>query len=186
MDRPLKDALILHLQAGLAQEGRCRPAGNGLKPAAVLAPLFHDGHEWRVLFTKRTDRVEAHKGQVSFPGGTQDPQDETLLATALRETFEEIGVRAQDVEVVGGLEPVVTITNYLVCPFVGLIPHPYPFRLNDYEVERLIEVPLSQLLAEDRDQPADNPAALQFNRQGDLIWGATARILHQLLGAVRS
>jgi len=163
-----------------------RPVPNGTRPAAVLAPFVRDNGRWKVLFTKRTDRVESHKGQVSFPGGTRDPADESHAATALRETEEEIGVARGDVELVGRLNPIVTITNFLVHPFVGIIPYPYPFKLNRNEVARLLEVDLEQLVAEARAQAHFPPGSLdlEFNQGGEIIWGATARILYQLLEAV--
>jgi 8-oxo-dGTP pyrophosphatase MutT (NUDIX family) len=174
------------LRETLADRPRVKPEPDGYRPASVLVPFFKNNDRWEVLFTKRTERVESHKGQVSFPGGAQDPEDDSPMATALRETEEEIGVRPADVKLVGQLDPMVTITNYLVRPFVGIIPYPYPFRLNRFEVDSLVTVPLDQLLAEAKDQPqATGPALdLTFNRQGEVIWGATARILYQLLDAV--
>ncbi len=151
------------------------------RPAAVLIPLLQDNGQWRLLFTKRTERVEHHKGQVSFPGGARDPGDSDMLATALRETEEEIGVAPDDVEILGALPPLVTITNFLVYPFVGLIPYPYPFRPNSFEVAGIIETPLDQLVAEAAAQEPTANRPMKFNRQGEIIWGATARMLQSLL-----
>lgn len=158
---------------------------NGLRPAAVLAPLFHDGREWRVLFTKRTDKVDSHKGQVSFPGGGREPEDESYLQTALRETWEEIGVEPSDVTLLGRIKPIITITQFKVFPFVGIIPHPYEYRLNGFEVADLLEIPLNRLLAEAGDQDQANPLGMTFNQGGeDIVWGATARMLYELLRIV--
>ncbi len=158
---------------------------NGYKPAAVLVPLFREDGRWQVLFTKRTDKVDAHKGQISFPGGVRDPEDPDLIATAVRETGEEIGVAPADIELLASLEPTATITNYMVYPFVGVIPYPYPFKLNSFEVARLIKLPLDELIAEACDQyPASGPLELsvRFNRlSDDVVWGATARILYRFL-----
>ena len=178
--------LAQRLKLSLKGLPRSAPAENGTRPAAVLAPLVRDNGRWKMLFTKRTDRVESHKGQVSFPGGVRDPEDESHAATALRETEEEIGVARGDVELVGRLSPIVTVTNYLVYPFVGIIPYPYPFKLNRFEVARLLEVDLDQLVAEARAQTHLPPGSLdlEFNQGGEVIWGATARILYQLLEAV--
>ena len=159
------------------------PAGD-LRPAAVLVPLFKDEGAWKVLFTKRTESVEHHKGQISFPGGVQDPEDIDLCATALRETEEEIGLARGAVSIVGAMDPIKTITNYLIHPFVGVIPYPYPFRLNTREVERLITPSLEGLIQEaSSQQPRQGGLNLTFNRQGEVIWGATARILYRFLEA---
>lgn len=162
-----------------------REVDNGdSKPAAVLIPLLDDNGQWRVMFTKRTDKVDTHKGQISFPGGARDPEDGDMAATALRETCEEIGVARADVDLLASMEPTRTVTNYMVYPYVGIIPYPYGFELNGFEVDRLIEVPLEQLLDEaDRQHPELlGELSLQFNRGGrDIIWGATARILYDFL-----
>ena len=160
-----------------------RPPLNGHKAAAVLVPFYYDGSQWGVLFTKRTDKVETHKGQISFPGGGREPQDASFAETALRETEEEIGVGRQKIEVLGRLDPIVTVTDFLVHPFVGIIPYPYEFKLNRFEVDKLIKLPLAQLIEEAGSQTGGSLSGLDFsfNRRGDLIWGATARILHQLL-----
>ncbi len=160
-----------------------RPPLNGNRPAAVLVPLYFDGSEWRMVFTKRTHKVESHKGQISFPGGSRDPEDSSFAETALRETEEEIGVRREDIGIIGRLDPIVTVTSYLVHPFVGLIPYPYEFKLNKFEVDRLIELPLERLIDEAGEQVGNVVSGLDlnFNRRGDLIWGVTARILYQLI-----
>ena len=155
--------------------------------AAVLVPLLLKNGEWHVLVTQRTQHVEHHKGQISFPGGACDPDDADLQATALRETFEEIGVPPDSVIVLGALDDFVTVTDFVVTPFVGVIPHPFSYRLNGCEVDVVIEVPLSHL------QDRANLRVEQLEYQGHLhqvlfwdygpytIWGATARILKGLL-----
>lgn len=154
-----------------------------LTPAAVLVPLFQKGEETHILLTKRTDRVEQHKGQISFPGGAFDYRDLDCLTTALRETEEEIGLEMDTVEILGELDDSVTITQFRICPYVGFIPYPYPFRLSRFEVERLIELPLALLLDSTRFQegPFTWDGQVYINHfieyQGDTIWGATARIL---------
>ncbi len=158
--------------------------------AAVLVPLLLKEGEWHVLVTQRTQMVEHHKGQISFPGGACDPDDADLLATALRETFEEVGVPPEAVEVLGTLDDFPTITSFIMTPFVGVIPHPFAYRLNRREVAAVVEVPLSFL---------HNPAHLRKERwevEGHVhdvlfwdygpytIWGATARILKSFLDLV--
>lgn len=159
------------------------PSGRGLRRAAVLAPFFYDGEDWRLLFTKRSDLVENHKGQVSFPGGAVEPADRSLIETAVRETEEEIGLDRDRIDVLGYLPPIVTITRFLVYPVVGLFDHPDRFELSEQEVDSVLEIPVPQLIAEAEDQ-AHLPAVLyshRFNRDGEIIWGATARIVYELL-----
>lgn len=158
-----------------------------LVPAGVLVPLFVQAEELRVLFTQRTLMVKDHRGQISFPGGVRDPEDPHLLATALRETFEEIGLVPESVEVLGTLPGVTTITGYHIIPFVGLIPHPYDFRPNPQEVKRLLALPLSDFYPPDR--WSSGPYVFQgrttrvcyWQNGEEVVWGATARILLNLL-----
>ena len=112
-------------------------------PPGCWRPCFLKEREAQLLFTQRTFTVKDHRGQISFPGGVQDAEDPDLLATALRETQEEIGLDPEAVEVLGALPPVATITGYRITPFVGLIPHPYDFHPNPLEVKRLLLLPLA-------------------------------------------
>jgi 8-oxo-dGTP pyrophosphatase MutT (NUDIX family) len=171
-----------------ARAWEIRPPAAGERHAAVLVPLFVRGAALQILFTRRTDTLEHHRGQISFPGGSRDGGDESLLATALRETEEELGIVPADVRVLGALPPLSTTTGFFVEPFVGAIPHPYPFRPASEEIAELIEVPLAALrdpasleqrLLPDRDEPT------LFYRYGDhVIWGATARMVKELLDAL--
>jgi 8-oxo-dGTP pyrophosphatase MutT (NUDIX family) len=152
-------------------------------PAGVLLLLYEREGEPYIVLTRRTEGVEHHKGETSFPGGAFDSEDGDLLTTALRETEEEIGVRREDVEVLGRLDDIVTLTGFLVSPFVGVLRRwPYPFVANVEEVAELVEVPLRHLMDErnlergtrrfgDRWWPV-----LSYNYGDHRIWGATARI----------
>lgn len=159
-----------------------------LSPAAVLLPLYKKQGEYHILLTRRTQKVEHHKGQISFPGGARHEDDKGLMDTALRETFEEIGVQPEDVEILGELDNMGTLTsNYLVTPFVGIIPYPYELRVNRDEIDELLEVPLSAL-ADERNHREEvyviegiEFKATMFDYGGHVIWGATARILEQFL-----
>lgn len=154
-----------------------------LAPSAVLLPLFQKNQETHILLTKRTDRVEHHKGQICFPGGAFNYKDLDCLTTALRETEEEIGIEMDAIEILGELDHKVTLSNFRICPYVGIIPYPYPFKLSPLEVERLIELPLDYLLKQTdlQEAPFDYQGRsvinLYFDYQGDIIWGATAKIL---------
>ncbi|MFI5182147.1 MAG: NUDIX hydrolase [Thermoanaerobaculia bacterium] len=166
--------------------------GDGpLRPAAVLIPLYvRDGSLW-TLFTKRTDTVEHHKGQISFPGGGQHPEDGNLWVTAIRETEEEIGVPRESIRLLGALPRMITVTDFEVSPFVGAIPYPVEFRPEAGEVEKIIEIPISYLLdpqvVEERPirWKGQDVKTLVYHYHGHAIWGATARILADLLEALR-
>ncbi len=162
--------------------------GGTYRRSAVLIPLFRAGHEYRLLFTKRTTRVEAHKGQISFPGGRVDEEDSSSQETALREAYEEIGLRKEDVTLLGRIDDTVTLTsNYIVHPFVGLIPYPYEFRLSTSEVARLLEVPFEVFTAGGGGRVMPIPyegqilESFAYTYDGEVIWGATARIMKNLV-----
>lgn len=167
-------------------------------PAAVLILVYERNGEAHVLFTERTEQVEHHKGQISFPGGACDQEDEELTATALRETYEEIGVRPEEVEIVGQLDEMVTISNFWVTPYVGILDvgildaeSEYPFVLNRQEVAQVVQVPLSYLLDEQnmelevRQHQGREVLVPAFSYNGHRVWGATARMLHQLIELLR-
>ena len=167
---------------------RIRPEGR--LPAGVLLLFYDIAGQTYLLFTKRTHLVEHHKGQVSFPGGAQERGDPDLFHTALRETFEEVGVRPEDVEFVGQLNDVVSrVSNFVISPYVGIItaPVPYPFNHARQEVEEILEVPLAHLLddanviREVRRLEGEDVEMHSYRSGEHIIWGATARILKQLL-----
>lgn len=160
------------------------PGGDHM-PAAVLLLLHErDGVE-HLLFQVRSQHVEHHKGEISLPGGGRDPEDDSLLMTALRETEEEIGVHRAHVEVFGRLDDVVTRTNFAMSPYVGAItaPSPYPFEIASIEMEMLLEVPVPHLLdAEGWEYQTTPIGELRNYRHGEhLIFGATARVVSQLV-----
>lgn len=185
MIREINAAAIRNVMQG--HDARTTYPLPGLRPAAVLVPFYPTPDGLAVVFTKRTAHLDQHSGQISFPGGMQDPDDPDPLTTALRETHEEIGVAPQDVEIWGRLNQEVTSTGFTVAPFVGVMPYPYAFELNRNEVERLIIVPLSHLLNPDFFSESDYPwngkmyKTYRYAYNDDVIWGATARMLHNLL-----
>ena len=116
-------------------------------PAAVLMPLWDKEDGVQVVFTKRNARLPHHAGQVSFPGGSREPEDSNLVDTALRETHEEIGVKAGQVSVVARLDQVRTATsNFVVTPFLGILDDETRFKPSPVEVERLVIIPLAKVL----------------------------------------
>ncbi len=172
------------------------------KPAAVLIPLFlaqftgEEQESWHVLYTRRTDTVAEHQGQVAFPGGRADPTDTTPEMTALREAREEIGLDPVQVRLLGRMDSLRTITNYLVTPIVGIIPWPVQFQLEETEVSRIFSIPLDWLadpahhdvryrtitnaLAKILRVPP-HPVIYFQSYQGELLWGVTAEITVRLI-----
>ncbi len=162
---------------------------HGRIEAAVLVPLFGHPRDPGLVFTERRHDLRRHAGEISFPGGRQDQPDEPLLSTALREAEEEIGLVPAEVEVVGALPPVGTfVTNYKVHPFVGLIDSRLSFDPNPTEVETVLAFSVAELREGfamrrlvRRGVPIRTPT---YVVEGHLIWGATARILGELLQRV--
>ena len=161
--------------------------------AGVLVPLFRDNGEYKVLFTKRTNRVEHHKGQVSFPGGRVDDEDGSMEETALRETHEEIGLPRDEVTILGRTDDMVTLTSsFIVHPFVGLIPYPYDFRISTGEVKRLVQVPLEIFFSDNASYYKKDVIEIEgttypgpaYEYQEDVIWGATARIMENFIDII--
>ena len=160
--------------------------------AAVLIPLYGPGPDFRVLYTVRTQEVEHHKGEISFPGGGVEPADESLEQTALRETHEEVGIAPADVTLLGRLDDVITISDFLVTPVVGRVEvYPYTFAPARLEVAEVLEVPLSHLRDPANRAAHPNPpkgrsrAKFPAYRFGEhLIFGATALMTTRLLRAL--
>ena len=156
-------------------------------PSAVLVPIIRKEEGFSLLFQVRTSDVEHHKGEVSFPGGARDDDDETLEITALRETYEEVGIQQGDIEVLGQLGDHKTPSGFHITPFVGFIPSSYQYDPSAIEVKQLIEVPLDYLWDIYLEGPKefkfrpDRPAVLAYEYiyEGNRIWGATARILSE-------
>ncbi len=168
------------------------PLLSHFRHAGVLIPLYKEDDRHYVLFTKRTDTVEHHKGQISFPGGSVDQEDASIKETALREAREEIGLFEEDVEVLGRLDDLLTLASeFIVHPVVGIIPSPYEFKLNPFEVKRLIRVPWEELVSQDLEDrvyqiESDGQTYLSpaYEHNGDLIWGATARMIKNFISII--
>ena len=181
------------LRRRFAAGDRVKPIVNGdghlwreteaLRPAAVLVPVMRRDDGLTILFTQRTDHLYDHAGQISFPGGRSEAHDESPAATALRETFEEIGLPHSNVEVLGFLPEYTTVTGYHVTPVVGLVSPPAAFALDAFEVAEAFEVPLSFFLDPENHQRntlqyqgrTRHYYAMPYERR--YIWGATAGML---------
>ncbi len=168
-------------------------AGVKLVCAAVLVPLIWWNEAWHLVFTRRTEVVEHHKGQVSFPGGGCDVGESTPEQTALREAGEEIGLKAVDVRILGKLNEVFTITHYRVTPVVGVMPWPYEIHPEPAEVERVFTIPLAWLTDpgnwEERSVTPDGaPRSFKViyyhSYDGEILWGATAKMTHNFLSVL--
>jgi 8-oxo-dGTP pyrophosphatase MutT (NUDIX family) len=162
------------------------------RPAAVLLLLYHDQGADRILLTKRTETVEHHKGQISFPGGGVHAADADLGVTALRETWEEVGVHPEDVELIGRIDDTITTSNYLVAPYVGVLRRtPYEFVAQDVEVALILEPPLAHLLDdanlafEERELQGQTRRTPAYWWGEHRIWGATARMLYEFLALLK-
>jgi 8-oxo-dGTP pyrophosphatase MutT (NUDIX family) len=157
--------------------------------AAVLIPIYRDGERLVAVFTRRRSDLRRHAGEISFPGGRRDP-GEDLRQTALREAWEEIGLDPDDVTLVGALPPTPTVvTNYAVYPFVGLIEPGARFTPNPAEVDAIVELALDDLVAGfERKRLIRRGVPIKtstYTVGGHFIWGATARILAELLERLR-
>ena len=175
----------------LSQRSRRSISRHGFRPAAVLVPLRERDGGCHLVLTKRSDDLEYHKGQVSFPGGAYEEADHDLAATAVREAFEEIGVLPANIEVLGVLDDQVTMSSkFVVTPFVAALNDPVEFTLNHREVQELLEVPVAALLDPACYSPEteDDDGVIQpwghYRYMDHRITGATALILGQFLDLV--
>ena len=157
------------------------------REAAVLAPVIRQGSREEILFTKRSEQLGDHPGQMSFPGGGREPEDADLEATALREAYEEIGLSPTEADVIGAIDDIETVTRYIVRPYVGVIPD-RSYTPDEYEVAEIVRLPVAALTdrtnyeSEHRDHPEYGPIRIHFfHVDGYTVWGATGRMLAQLL-----
>jgi 8-oxo-dGTP pyrophosphatase MutT (NUDIX family) len=180
----------LPVRARSALADRCRRTmEEGPVPAAVLLPLFLRNGKYHLLFTKRTSHLMHHSGEISFPGGVLNPEEEPEQG-ALRETWEEVGIHPAHVEILGLLDDFYSIHHYRVTPLVGIIPGDYPYSVNPDEIERVIEAPVAHFLnpatlrIEPRQWQGQSFMVRHYDFCGDDIWGLTAAILAQFLEIV--
>jgi 8-oxo-dGTP pyrophosphatase MutT (NUDIX family) len=162
-----------------------------LRRAAVIILLFENEGQWHVLLTQRSEALDEHRGQVAFPGGAREAQDQDLQQTALREMREEVGVKPQDVQVFGHLSDMPILTGYLVRVFVGQMPWPYNFTIS-YEVQSIFAVPLAWLAdpknrtVQYRSFAGREYSVVFFDHyDGYQLWGASAEMTLTLLSALK-
>jgi len=175
------------LKQVLAERVKVDITDSDLMPAAVLILLYAKNGSYHVLLNKRSELVEYHKGEISFPGGARDPEDRDFVDTALRETEEEMGVSRGDITILGQLDDIITRTNFGVRVYVGTIPYPYPFKPSADEIAEVLEIPISvlqdptNLLQDARLVDGDLNITISYACDGHVVFGATATILEQFL-----
>lgn len=164
------------------------------KEASVLIPLFCREGKCCVLLTRRTQQVEYHKGEISFPGGAREASDGSLLNTALRETQEETGIDAGTIQILGKLDDTLTVvSNFVISPFVGWVSYPYRCCLNALETEEILEIPLFFFLRRENYWKSEfqyrrKSYESHFYKWNDnaVVWGATARIIYHFCQLLQS
>ena len=156
-------------------------------PSAVMVLLYPKDGEYCILLNKRSEQVEHHKGEISFPGGARDSEDRDSLETALRETEEEMGINRDDITVIGEMDEVVTRSNFLMNVFTGTIKYPYPFKPSAIEIAEVLEFPVSALIdpanrrTETRWDDGHPVTSYSYVHQEHVVFGATARILQSCI-----
>ncbi len=175
------------LKQALAKRVVERVDGDGLIPSAVMILLYPKDGEYCILLNKRSEQVEHHKGEISFPGGAKDPEDHNGLETALRETEEEMGIKRGDVTVLGEMDEVATRSNFRVQVFTGTIEYPYEFHPSEIEIAEVLEFPVSALIdpanrrTETRWENGQPVTSYSYVHEEHVVFGATARILQSCI-----
>jgi 8-oxo-dGTP pyrophosphatase MutT (NUDIX family) len=154
-----------------------------LRPASVFMLFMMKEDQPHILLTKRTEKVKDHKGQISFPGGAYDEEDGDFLATAYRETFEEVGIPENEIAYIGRFDDYISISGYRVSTYVGSVKYPVNYDFNEHEIDEHIEVPFSLFLNREFDRVEKfridgvDHTVYYYIHNGHEIWGLTARIL---------
>ena len=175
------------IRQALAQRVVERVDGTGMIPAAVMILLYRKEGEYCILLNKRSEEVEHHKGEMSFPGGARDPEDLDLLETALRETEEEMGIKREDITVLGEMDEIVTRSNFQVSVFAGTIEYPYKFTPSAIEIAEVVEFPVAALIdpanrrVETRWIDGMPLTSYSYVHEEHVVFGATARILQSCI-----
>ena len=171
------------IKQALAKRDVERVDGTGMMPASVMILLYFKDGEYCILLNKRSEEVEHHKGEISFPGGARDLEDRDSLETALRETEEEMGIKREDITVLGEMDEIVTRSNFQVSVFIGTIEYPYKFTPSAMEIAEVLEFPVSALLdpanrrVETRWDNGKTATSYSYVHEEHVVFGATARIL---------
>ena len=186
----MKDTLLAELESVLSSRPPKHMDGPDVRPAAVLLLVFPKNGQYYVHVQKRSRHLKNHAGEACFPGGKPRPQDESLLATALREAYEEEDINPEDVTILGRLNDTPTRTGYSMRVFVGTIPQPYAYRPNPQEVDEVVDVPLAALQSpsnwreEARWQDGRMTTTHAYAYGPHIIYGATANVMREFLEVV--
>jgi len=187
---PELPALVERLSRQLQSRNPRRLVAEHAGRAAVLMPILPHNKEFCFLLTQRTHKVETHKGQISFPGGIQEDSDSNLLQTALRETWEEIGLASEGIHILGEFDEYLSITGLIVTPFAAWIERPLNLAPNPDEVDEILRVPFSifqdsrTLRVETRVRLGVERKVYFYDFQGKEVWGLTAQMIRDFLGLV--
>lgn len=179
------------IQQALAKHHKRHIDDPSMAQAGVMVLVYPKDGTLHILLNKRSQIVDKHKGEIAFPGGAREKSDATILETALRETWEEMGIDPDDVTVLGELDDIITISDFVVTPYVGTIPREYDFSPN-VEVAEVIEIPIKVLVdtANVRDDVrvvnGTTRRRATYAYAGHLIWGATAMILEGFVQILRT
>ena len=165
-----------------------------LKFSSILIPLVCDNGKWHLLFTRRSDNLSKHQGQVSYPGGGMEPGDKSPEDTALRETFEEIGLDKKHIHIIGKMPNFITISDYLVTPIVSWVDWPVSLYISKNEVSHVFTIPIEWLKNPDNweeriySHPNGFYGSVIFYKlyQGELLWGISAKITVELLNILEN
>ena len=175
------------LKQALAERVVERVIGAELTPAAVMVLLYPKDGEYCILLNKRSEQVEHHKGEISFPGGAADPEDRDPLETALRETEEEMGIKRGDITVLGEMDEVATRSQFRVQVFTGTIEYPYKFSPSAIEIAEVIEFPVPALMdpanrrVETRWDDGQPVTSYSYVHEEHVVFGVTAKILQRCI-----
>ena len=182
-DKKITEEDIRDFLSTRPDRGMILPGSAPYRKAAVLIPLLQKDGEWHLLYTRRTDTVPDHKGQVSFPGGATEAMDQSAVDTALREANEEIGLSPEQVRVLGFMSQYPSITDYLVTPVVGRISWPFEMNISTNEVGRVFTIPIKWLAdPQNREEKLITRLGGQVwvsyykPYDSEILWGLTARI----------
>ena len=159
-------------------------------PSSVLIPLVEKNNDPQILFIKRTNLVKHHKGEISYPGGTKEQSDRNLRDTLLREINEELGISSSQIDILGYIDEQITLTNFLVRPYIGYLMPPFELNLNKFEIADVIYIPISHLINQISHEEVimrDRNAMILYTYYYGkyTIWGATARILHNFFDIIK-
>ena len=175
------------IKQALAKHVVERVDGTGMMPASVMILLYFKDGEYCILLNKRSEEVEHHKGEISFPGGARDLEDRDSLETALREAEEEMGIKREDIVVLGEMDEIVTRSNFQVSVFTGTIEYPYKFTPSAIEIAEVLEFPVSALLdpanrrVETRWDDGKTATSYSYVHEEHVVFGVTARILQSCI-----